>query len=60
MHEEQSVSPEEGEVAIWGLQATNLKTLHTMDYSPEQLKLTDWAVIFKLAAIETDALNGEQ
>ncbi|WP_337099153.1 hypothetical protein [Paenibacillus sp. YIM B09110] len=60
LHQEQSVSPEEGEVAIWGLQATNLKTLHTMDFSPEQLKLTDWAVIFKLAATEADALDGEQ
>lgn len=53
LYQEQRVSPEEGEAAIWGLQATNLNALRTMDFSPEQLKLTDWAVIFKLAA--TDA-----
>lgn len=57
LYQEQWVSPEEGEVAIWGLQATNLNILHTMDLSPEQLKLTDWAVVFKLAATDAAALN---
>ena len=52
--QKQSISPAEGEVAIWGLQATSQSVLHSMDFSPEQLSKTDWAVIFKLAATEPE------
>ncbi len=55
LYQEHRVSPDEGEVAIWGLQATDQNMLHTMSLSPEELKMTDWAVIFKLAATESVA-----
>lgn len=48
-----NVSPDDGEVPIWGLQATNRNVLHTMSFDSERLKLTDWAIIFKLSAAET-------
>ncbi|WP_020620746.1 hypothetical protein [Paenibacillus daejeonensis] len=54
MHQEQSISPEDGEVAIWGLQANSQSVLHTVDLSPEQLEKTNWAVIYKLIATDSD------
>jgi len=54
LHEEQEVSPEEGEVAIWGFQGTDQRMLHAADFSTEQLERTDWAVVFKLAATEAE------
>jgi hypothetical protein len=51
---EQRVSPEDGELAIWGFQATSQNILHATDLTPEQLKQTDWAIVFNLAASDVE------
>lgn len=35
-------------VILWGFQATDENLLHTMDFTPERLALTRWAVVLKL------------
>lgn len=53
LHERQRVS-DEGEVAIWGIQASDRDSLTSVSLVPEELKQTDWALVFKLAATESD------
>lgn len=53
MSQEERLSPDQKEVAIWGKQATDQNLLHTVSLDPKQLEMTDWAMIFKLATTES-------
>lgn len=41
--------PENKEVAVWGIQATDKNEWETVDFTPERLKTARWALVFKLS-----------